>query len=127
MNVFLWILQIVLALFCLAGGAYKVFSFDELAKMQATAALPHVAWTALGVFEMLCGILLVIPGTMHWTRTLTPVTALALAVESLMLAFLFARYSLGMTAENPLVWAVAMLLIAAFVAYGRYALRPMAV
>jgi hypothetical protein len=33
MNVLLWILQVALALFCFAGGQYKVFQFDELAKV----------------------------------------------------------------------------------------------
>jgi hypothetical protein len=31
MNILLWVLQVALALLCLAGGAYKVFKFDELA------------------------------------------------------------------------------------------------
>ena len=32
----------------------------------------------------------------------------------------------GPAATNPLVWVVAMALMGAFVAYGRYALRPLA-
>jgi hypothetical protein len=57
---------------------------------------------------------------------LTPLAAAALALESLALAVLHARYSLALTAANPLVWVVAGALIAAFVAYGRYALGPAA-
>jgi hypothetical protein len=53
---------------------------------------------------------------------LTPAAAAALAVESLILAVLFARHSLQLTAANPLVWVVAIALMAAFVAYGRYSL-----
>ena len=56
---------------------------------------------------------------------MTPVAATALVLESLVLAGLDAQYSLSLTATNPLVWVVAMGLIAAFVAYGRYALRPL--
>jgi hypothetical protein len=48
-----------------------------------------------------------------------------LALESLALAAVFARHSLKLTVENPLVWNVVMGLLAAFVAYGRYALRPL--
>ena len=33
MNVLLWILQAALVLLAFGGGAYKVFMFDELAKM----------------------------------------------------------------------------------------------
>jgi DoxX-like family len=124
MNVLLWVLQIALALLSLAGGAYKVFMFDELAKMPAMGALSRGGWGALGVFEMLCAVLLVVPAAAKWMPVLTPLAAAALALESLALAGLYARYSLKLTATNPLVWVVLMGLMAAFVAYGRYALRP---
>ena len=126
MNALLWILQAVLALLCLAGGAYKIFQFDELAKMPATSALPRGGWAALGVLEMVCGVLLVVPAAANWLPVLTPLAAAALALETLALAGLYARYSLKMAASNPLVWSVGMGLVAAFVAYGRYALRPAA-
>ena len=124
MNVLLWVLQILLALLSLAGGAYKIFSFDELAKMPATGALSRGGWGALGAFEMLCAVLLVVPAATKWMPVLTPLAAAALALESLVLAGLYARYSLKLTATNPLVWVVVMAVMAAFVAYGRYALRP---
>ena len=124
MNVLLWVLQILLALLSLAGGAYKIFSFDELAKMPATGALSRGGWGALGAFEMLCAVLLIVPAAMKWMPVLTPLAAAALALESLALAGLYARYSLKLAATNPLVWGVAMALMAAFVAYGRFALRP---
>ena len=124
MNILLWVLQLALALLSLSGGAYKVFMFDELAKMPAMGALSRGNWGALGVFEMLCAVLLVVPAATKWMPVLTPLAAAALAVESLALAGLYARYSLELTATNPLVWVVMMGLMAAFVAYGRYALRP---
>ena len=124
MNLALWISQVVLALLYFAGGAYKVFSFDELAKVPSTGALSREGWRALGMFEMLGAILLVVPPALKWVPVLTPVAALALALEALALAGLYARYSLKLSATNPLVWSVAMGLLAAFVAYGRYALKP---
>jgi hypothetical protein len=122
MNIVLWVLQIVLALLCLAGGAYKLFAFEELARMPATAALARGAWGAIGVFEIVCGVLLIVPAAMKWMPTLTPLAAAALALEGLALAVLYARYSLELTATNPLVWVVAIGLMAALVAYGRYTL-----
>jgi hypothetical protein len=53
MNVLLWVLQVALALLSLGGGAYKVFMFDELAKVPAMVTLARGGWGALGVFEML--------------------------------------------------------------------------
>jgi hypothetical protein len=48
--------------------------------------------------------------------------AAALALETLALAAVYAGNSLTPTVTNPLVWALAMGLLAALVAYGRYAL-----
>jgi len=126
MNVLLWVVQAALTLLSLGGGAYKVFMFDELAKLPAMGALSRGGWGALGVFEMLCAVLLVVPAAANWMPVLTPLAAAALALESLALAGLYARSSLELTATNPLVWVVVMGLMAAFVAYGRYALRPVA-
>jgi uncharacterized membrane protein YphA (DoxX/SURF4 family) len=123
MNIVLWVLQAALALLYLAGGSFKVFKFDELARQYTL--LPHVGWRALGVLEMLGAILLVVPAATRWMPGLTPAAAAVLALESLTLAAVFARYSLKLTAENPLVWNVTMGLIAGVVAYGRYALRPL--
>ena len=118
MNVILWIVQIALALLSLAGGAYKIFSFAELAKMPATAALPRAAWAALGAFEIVCGLLLVIPAALKWKPRLTPLAAIALAIESLALAVVYSRYSTELTATNPMPWVLFMALMAAFVAWG---------
>ena len=126
MNVLLWILQIALALFCVAGGQYKVFHFDELAKMPQTGAMSRGVWGAIAIFEMLCAILLIVPAATNWIPVLTPLAAAAVALEGLSLAFLFAQYSLALTATNPLIYVVVMGLVAAFVAYGRFALKPLA-
>ena len=124
MNVLLWVVQVALALLYLAGGAYKVFSFAELAKVPSTAALSRGGWGALGVLEMVGAVLLVVPAAARWMPVLTPLAAGVLTLETLALAGLYAQYSLELVATNPLVWAVVMGLIAAFVAYGRYAIRP---
>jgi len=117
MNVLLWIIQVALALLYLSGGAYKTFKFDVLANHMR--ALPRGGWRALGVIEMVGAVLLVVPAV-------TPLAAAALALETLALAGLYARYSLKLAATNPLVWSVVMGLLVAFVAYGRYAVRPLA-
>lgn len=120
MNVFLWILQIALAVMYFAGGAFKLFSYDELAKVPAAAALPRAGWGALGVLEIVCGVLLIVPAATRWMPVLTPLAAAVLVVESFVLACVYARYSLELAITNPLVWAVGLGLTTAFVAYGRY-------
>jgi len=124
MNVLLWVAQIALSLLCLAGGAYKLFKFDDVAAAPFYGVLPPFGWRSLGAFEMVCGVLLIVPAAMKWAPAVTPIAAAALALEALLLAALYARYSTQMTAANPLVWSIAMAAVALFVAYGRYALRP---
>jgi hypothetical protein len=75
---------------------------------------------------MLCAILLIVPAAAKWMPVLTPLAAAALALEAFTLAVLFAQYSLVLTATNPLMYVVVMGLVAAFVAYGRFTLKPLA-
>jgi hypothetical protein len=126
MNILLWILQGVLALLCLAGGGFKIFKFDDLASAPFYSALPRAGWSAIGALEMLCGVMLIVPAAVKWMPGLTPVFATVLAVEALALAMLYAKYSVALTAANPMVWSVVTAVMAAFVAYGRYALAPSA-
>lgn len=124
MNVVLWILQAALALLYLSGGAYKTFAFAELASQMRALSLG--GWRALGVVEMLGAVLLIVPAATKWMPVLTPLAAAVLALETLGLAAVYAQYSLKLAATNPLVWAVVMGLLVAFVAYGRYSLVPLA-
>src|SRR5256884_5379035 len=117
MSILLWVIQVALAFLYLSGGAYKVFKFDALANHMR--ALSRGGWRALGVVEMVGAVLLIVPAAAQWMPILTPLAAAALALETLALAGLYARYSLKLAATNPMVWAVVMGLLSAFVAYGQ--------
>lgn len=121
MNLLLWVFQVLLALQSFSGGAYKLFKFDEIASVPAMGALSSGGWGALGVLEMICAVLLIVPAALNRMPVLTPLAAAVLALESFALAALYARYSLQLSATNPLVYVVMGGLLAAFVAYGRYA------
>ena len=123
MNILLWVLQVAVALLYLAGGAFKVFNPGDVAKQ--IPAIAAGGWRVLGVVEVLGAVLLIVPAAANWMPGLTPLAAAVLAVEALGLAAVYARYSLKLAATNPLVFAVPMGVIAAFVAYGRYALSPL--
>jgi hypothetical protein len=122
MNILLWVVQVVLALLYLAGGGFKTLNPQDPAKQ--IRAIPPAAWRALGVFEVVGAVLLIVPAAAKWMPGLTPLAAAALALETLALAAVYARYSLKLTAANPLVYAVPMCLMAILVACGRYALGP---
>lgn len=124
MNVVLWIVQIALALLAISGGAFKIFMYEDLAKVPAAAALSQAAWAALGGLEVVCGLLLILPAALRWMPRLTPLAATVLAVESLALAVLYAQYSTDLAATNPLLWVAMMALAAIIIAFGRF--RPAA-
>lgn len=124
MNILLWVLQGVLALFCVAGGAYKLAKPEDVAKQAR--ALSVGSWRLVGAFEFLCGVLLIAPAAAGWMPALTTLAAAALALETLGISALYARISTKLVAANPLPWSATMALMAAFVAYGRYALSPLA-
>jgi hypothetical protein len=88
-------------------------------------ALSRGGWRALGVLEIVGAVLLIVPAALKWMALLTPLAAAVLALETLAIAALYASYSLELAATNPMVWAVLMGLLAAFVAYGRYSLTPL--
>lgn len=124
MNILLWILQAALAFLYLSGGAFKALRSAELAGQWRE--LPAGAWRVLGIMEVVGGVLLLLPPLLGWVPRLTALAAAVLALETLVLAALYARRSLALKATNPLLWALPMGLLAAFVAYGRYALAPFA-
>lgn len=124
MNILLWVLQGVLAFLYLAGGAFKAFNVEAVS--QVVPSIPHGGWRALGIIEMLGGVLLVVPAALKWMPVLTPSAAAVLTLETLVLSAIYARHSLKLTQENPLLWSLVMGVMVAFVAYGRFALRPFA-
>jgi uncharacterized membrane protein YphA (DoxX/SURF4 family) len=118
MNILLWVLQIALALLCLAGGSYKILHFDELQKtMAAMRALPQGLWATLGASECLGGLGLILPAATRVLPVLTPIAAAAVAAESVLVSALYLYY----LDFAPLPFTVTMALMAAFIAYGRSA------
>jgi len=123
-HLFLWTLQAALALLLLSGGAYKIATRADLAKQFAS--LPGGAWAAFGALEVVAGLMLIVPAATGWMPSLTAWAAVVIAAESLLLALVYGRVSTALGASNPFTFAAAMGLVAAFVAYGRFVLSPLA-
>jgi uncharacterized membrane protein YphA (DoxX/SURF4 family) len=122
MNLLLWVLQILAALVYGSSGVMKVFMFDQVsADVPSFGALPRNAWTVLGIVELFCVVLLIVPGAMHWRPSLTVVGAAILAVESLVFIFVHAKYR----ERAPIIMSAVLGLVMAFVAYGRMFLSPL--
>jgi hypothetical protein len=116
----LWIVQILLALLFLFGGGLKlVMPVEEMTK-QMPVALPGGFLRFIGVAELLGGLGLVLPGLLRIRPGLTPLAAAGLVV-----------IMVGATAVTllggdvlPALMPLAVGLLAAFVAYGRWRLAP---
>lgn len=123
MNIALWILQAVAALLYGASGVMKVFLFDKVSgDVPSFGALPKGAWNALGVLELVCVIGLIVPAALRWHPTLTPLAAAVLALESLV----FIRVHVKYREKGSILMCIVLGLLMAFIAYGRFALAPIA-
>jgi len=120
MTVALWGVQGLLALVFLFSGASKlVMSIEEMTK---DVALPGAFLRFLGVAEMAGGVGLVLPGLLGILPGLTPLAAACLVIIMIGATVITATtMGVGM-ALIPL----AVGLLAAFVAYGRWRLAPLA-
>ena len=122
MNILLWVLQIALAWLCIAGGYFQIFKIEPMQKnVAAMRELPRGLWAFLGALNCLAGVGLVLPGAINVLPILTPVAATIASAESILISAFYVRYG----DRSPLVYCVAMAIMAAFIAYARFALAPL--
>lgn len=117
MNIVLWILQVLLALFFLFAGVMKFIM--PVKQMAAATGLPGWFLWFIGACEILGGLGLLLPGLLRIKPWLTPLAALCLVI--LMIGAAVISVSGGAVAVlRPLLTAVFL----AFVGYGRWRLAP---
>jgi uncharacterized membrane protein YphA (DoxX/SURF4 family) len=122
MNVVLWIVQVLLAaLFIFAGVMKWIMPIEEMLK-QMPVALPGWFLRFIGVAELAGGLGLILPGLLRIKPGLTPLAACGLVVIMIGAVVITAAYLSVGQAVMPLVAG----LLAAFVAYGRGKLVPLA-
>jgi hypothetical protein len=122
MNILLWILQVALAWLCIAGGAFQIFKIEDLRKGVASMrALPRGLWAFLGAFGCVAGLGLVLPGVMHVLPGLTAIAAAAAAGHSILISGFYLYYR----DFSPMIYSVAMAVMATFISYGRFVLSPL--
>ncbi|MGD0730034.1 MAG: DoxX family protein [Terracidiphilus sp.] len=121
MNILLWALQILAALLYASSGVMKVFMFHKISQgVPSFGALPRNTWTILGLVELMCSVLLIVPDAFHWQPSLTILAAAVLAVESLLFIWVHIRYR----EVSPIIMSAVLGLITALIAYGRLVLHP---
>lgn len=119
MNILLWVLQILLALHTVMGAVWK-FKHSEQS-VPTLSAIPHGAWRMLSGFELLCSAGLVMTFYKPLAM-LAPIAALGIAAE--MLLFCGVHLSQKPSKHGQMVYWAVVAALAAFIAYGRFALVP---
>jgi hypothetical protein len=114
MNILLWVLQILLGLYYLMGGSWMLKNIPGV----WLKILPKPVWMALGLLQILFAVGLVLPGAVEMNPQLTPISAIGVVVETVLVAAMTKPKFQG------LLWVVIPALLALFVAYGRFVLVP---
>jgi len=122
MNITLWILQFLLALHTAIGAMWK-FSHTPEQTMPSLHAIPNEAWIAMSIFELLCCLGLLIPLVYKRVAILAPLAAIGIALE--MLLFCGVHLASGDATFGPMIYWLVVAAICAFIAYGRFALKPL--
>ena len=114
MNVFLWIVQGVLAAMFLMAGLQKLFKKPKEAESNSAGT------RLIGLAELLGAIGLILPGALHIAPILTGLAAVGIALIMLFAAILHWRRK----ETNGVIMTVVLLIIAIFVIIGRFILEP---
>jgi uncharacterized membrane protein YphA (DoxX/SURF4 family) len=123
MNIFLWIVQIVLALHTIMGALWK-FSHGAEQTMPSLKVIPPTAWLVLAVVELLFALCLILPAVYKPAALVAPLAAIGIAL--IMLAFCAIELSSGNTKIASIGYWLVVAAVCAFIAYGRFVLRPFA-
>ncbi|WP_193164749.1 DoxX family protein [Microbulbifer hainanensis] len=122
MNIFLWVLQILLALHTAMGAVWKFSNAEQT--VPSLNAIPHSAWLAMGVLELFLSLCLVVPLLYKPLGYLVPIAAVVIALE--MLLFCVLHLSSGAASYSSVIYWLVVAAICAFIAYGRLILNPIA-
>ncbi len=121
MNILLWVLQALLAVHTVMGAVWK-FSNTQQA-VPSLSAIPHPLWLGLSGVELLCSVGLVLPAIYAPSAILAPIAASVIAAE--MLLYCGVHLASGEQNHSPIVYWLVVAAVCAFVAYGRFVLRPL--
>lgn len=114
MNIFLWILQAVLAAFFALSGLGKAFQSKEkvLVKAPVLADFAPATIRFIGAAELAGAVGIVLPEAVGIAPVLTPIAAVGLAVLMLLGALVHARRREGLGVGVTVVLAVLAVVIA---------------
>lgn len=120
MNILLWVLQVLLALHTIMGAMWKFSNSEQI--VAPLKAMPHGVWLALGVFEFVLAVGLILPAINKHLGILAPIAAVFIVAE--MLLFIGMQIFSGVTLNGQTIYWFVVAVVCAFIAYGRFVLKP---
>ena len=122
MNILFWVLQVIIAFFCIAGAMWRFKNFDKAAQgVPSIRALSRRTWNAINAFEIICSVGLIVPMALGWMPVLTPIAATLLAAEHFaMTGWHMKFFGFKFRAANPAAWSVSLGAASALLAVGRF-------
>lgn len=120
MNIVLWTLQILLAAHTVIGAIWKYSNSEQ--SVPSLKAIPHGLWLGLGIVEIACAAGLVLPLFLKARGILAPAAAIVIAAE--MFLFPAVHLTSGDGSRGQLIYWLVVAVVCAFIAYGRFALKP---
>lgn len=118
MNIALWIVQVLLSALFMFGGVAKLMM--PIAELTQQTGMPAWFMRFISIAEILGAVGVVLPALLRIKPGLTPLAAAGLVI--IMIGATIISLPMGLGALMPLVTGLA----AAFVAYGRWRLVPIA-
>ena len=120
MNILLWVFQILLALHTIMGAVWK---FSNSAATASLKTIPHGVWLSLIVIELLCALALIVPSFIRNAGILAPIAATVIAAE--MIFYCLIQLFSGEPHYGQIIYWLVVAVICAFIAYGRFVLKPL--
>ena len=118
MDVLLWVLQLTLALLFFTAGLTKLTAQRErlLQSMAWVSDFPQGAVRSIGAIEITAAISLVVPASLDYVPSLTPIAAAGLA------AHMFFAVALHVRRREPtgVIVALTLAALSTFIAWGRF-------
>jgi len=121
MNILFCILQILLAVHTAIGAVWK-FSHSAEQTMPSLKAIPQGVWMTMSILELLCVLALILPAINKSLGILVPIAAVYIVAE--MLLFCGLHLASGGASYGPMVYWLVVAAFCAFIAYGRFVLKP---
>lgn len=121
MNVFLWILQVLLALHTAMGAVWKLSNSEQV---PGLTAIPHAVWLGLSGLEVLACVGLLLPAVARRLGRLVPLSAGFIVAE--MLLFTGVHLASGAPLNGEVAYWLIVAALCGFLAWARFSLRPIA-